>query len=138
MKFRTRKMVAARDLNSNGSLFGGRALEWIDEEAFIFSSCQLGTESVVTRSMSAIKFVASARQGEIVEIGTEALAFGRSSITLRCVMRNMKTKQIITEVDEIVFVRVGADGRPMAHGIDHPLDRELPAQTAVVDMAVGE
>ena len=24
MQFRTRKMIAARDLNSNGSLFGGR------------------------------------------------------------------------------------------------------------------
>ena len=35
MKFYTRKMVAAKDLNSNGSLFGGRLLAWIDEEAFI-------------------------------------------------------------------------------------------------------
>ena len=41
MKFFTRKMVAAKDLNSNGSLFGGRVLSWIDEEAFIFSACQL-------------------------------------------------------------------------------------------------
>ena len=32
MNFRTRKMVAARDLNSNGTLFGGRCLEWIDED----------------------------------------------------------------------------------------------------------
>ena len=32
MKFFTRKMVAAKDLNSNGSLFGGQYY-WIDEEA---------------------------------------------------------------------------------------------------------
>jgi acyl-CoA thioesterase YciA len=135
MKFRTRKMVAARDLNSNGTLFGGRALEWIDEEAFIFTSCQLRTESVVTRSMSAVSFLSSARQGEIVEIGTDAVAFGRTSLTLRCVMRNMRSKEVITEVERIVFVCVDENGRPVAHGIDHPLDRELPAPT---EYAIGE
>lgn len=135
MKFRTRKMVAARDLNSNGTLFGGRALEWLDEEAFIFTSCQLGSESVVTRSMSAIDFVASACQGDIVEIGSEAVAFGRTSLTLRCEMRNMRTKQAITSIDRVVFVRVDANGKAMPHGVDHPLDRELPAQT---DLAIGE
>ena len=44
MQFRTRKMIAARDLNSNGSLFGGRVLGWIDEVAFICASCQLESE----------------------------------------------------------------------------------------------
>lgn len=135
MKFRTRKMVAARDLNSNGSLFGGRALEWLDEEAFIFTSCQLGSESVVTRSMSAIDFVASAQQGDIVEIGSETIAYGRTSLTLRCVMRNMRSKRTITSIDRIVFVRVDDDGKAMPHGIDHPLDRELMAQT---DLVIGE
>ena len=135
MKFRTRKMVAARDLNSNGSLFGGRALEWLDEEAFIFTSCQLGSESVVTRSMSAIDFVASAQQGDIVEIGSETIAFGRTSLTLRCVMRNMRSKRTITSIDRIVFVRVDDDGKAVPHGIDHPLDRELMAQT---DLVIGE
>lgn len=135
MKFRTRKMVAARDLNSNGTLFGGRALEWIDEEAFIFTSCQLASESVVTRSMSTVNFVSSARQGDIVEIGSEAVAFGRTSLTLRCVMRNMRTKQVITAVERIVFVRVDPDGRPVAHGVDHPLDRELSLHP---DQAIGE
>lgn len=63
MQFRTRKMIAARDLNSNGSLFGGRVLGWIDEEAFIYASCQLESESIVTRTMSEINFVATGRQG---------------------------------------------------------------------------
>ena len=64
---------AARDLNSNGSLFGGRCLEWIDEEAFIFTSCQLESDSVVTRSMSEINFLATAQQGDIIEVGMEAM-----------------------------------------------------------------
>ena len=120
MKFRTRKMVAARDLNSNGTLFGGRALAWIDEEAFIYASCQLGSESVVTRSMSQIDFLATARQGDVIEIGMETLAFGHTSITLHCEVRNRRTQKTITAVDRIVFVLVDAEGRPMPHGKGMP------------------
>jgi acyl-CoA hydrolase len=127
MNYRTRKMVAARDLNSNGTLFGGRVLEWIDEEAFIYTACQLDTESVVTHSISEIRFIATARQGDIVEIGVEAISYGRTSITLRCAVRNKRSRQIITEVERIVFVKVDENGRPIPHGKEHPLDRELDA-----------
>jgi acyl-CoA hydrolase len=134
MNFRTRKMVAARDLNSNGTLFGGRCLEWIDEEAFIFTSCQLESESVVTRSMSEINFLATARQGDIIEVGMEATDYGRTSITISCVVRNMRTKQIITAVEKLVFVKVDENGRPVPHGKVHPIDREF----AYNEMLVGE
>jgi acyl-CoA hydrolase len=33
MRFHTRKWVKLEDLNPNNSLFGGRLLQWIDEEA---------------------------------------------------------------------------------------------------------
>jgi len=127
-------MVAARDLNSNGTLFGGRCLEWIDEEAFIFTSCQLESESVVTRSMSEINFLATARQGDIIEVGMEATDYGRTSITISCVVRNMRTKQIITAVEKLVFVKVDENGRPVPHGKVHPIDREF----AYNEMLVGE
>lgn len=126
MKYRTRKMIAARDLNSNGTLFGGRVLDWIDEEAFIFASCQLESTSVVTRTMSEINFVATARQGEVIEVGMEVVSFGRTSITLRCAVRNRQTKQTITAVDRIVFVLVDADGRPVKHGKTHAKESGAP------------
>ena len=109
-------MVAAKDLNSNGTLFGGRALEWIDEEAFIFVSCQLDSDSVVTRSMSEVGFLATARQGDVVEIGMETVGLGHTSITVRCEVRNRRSKQIITTVERIVFVMVDSEGRPTPHG----------------------
>ncbi len=115
MRYRTRKMVAARDLNSNGTLFGGRVLAWIDEEAFIFVACQLDSPSIVTRSMSEVEFVSTARQGDLIEIGTEVVTIGRTSITVRCAVRNRRTQQIITRVERIVFVRVDSAGRPIPH-----------------------
>jgi len=115
MKFYTRKMVAAKDLNSNGSLFGGRLLAWIDEEAFIFSACQLKDDSVVTRYISKIEFLSTARIGDIVEIGMEVVDMGRTSITLGCLVRKKGTDTIITQIDKIVFVLVGRDGKPKPH-----------------------
>ena len=115
MKFYTRKMVAAKDLNSNGSLFGGRLLAWIDEEAFIFSACQLKDDSVVTRYISNIEFLSTARIGDIIEIGMEVVDMGRTSITLTCHVRKKGTDTIITQIDKIVFVLVGRDGKPKPH-----------------------
>lgn len=116
MRYRTRKVVAAKDLNANGSLFGGQMLAWIDEEAYIVASSQIDSPSVVTRSMSEVNFLASARLGDIVEIGVAAVALGRTSITVECDVRNLRTQESITRVDRIVFVHVDAEGKPRPHG----------------------
>ncbi len=117
MKYFTRKMIAHKDLNSNGTLFGGRVLDWIDEEAYIYCSCQLNNDRVVTRSMSNIDFLNSAIRGDIIEIGMETVSLGKTSITISCDVRNKRTEQTITSVDKIVFVNLGPDGKPAIHGV---------------------
>lgn len=117
MKYFTRKMIAHKDLNSNGTLFGGRVLDWIDEEAYIYCSCQLDNDRVVTRSMSNIDFLHSAIRGDIIEIGMETVNIGTTSITIRCDVRNKRTEQVITSVEQIVFVNLGPDGKPAPHGV---------------------
>ena len=116
MKYFTRKMIAHKDLNSNGTLFGGRVLDWIDEEAYIYCSCQLDNDRVVTRSMSNIDFHYSAIRGDIIEIGMETISIGKTSIAIKCDVRNKRTEKTITSVDKIVFVNLGPDGKPSAHG----------------------
>jgi|TARA_B110000263_G_C15276444_1_gene496096 acyl-CoA thioesterase YciA len=116
MKYFTRKMIAHKDLNSNGTLFGGRVLDWIDEEAYIYCSCQLDNDRVVTRKMSGIDFTSSAMRGDIIEIGMQTTKIGRTSITISCDVRNKKTSKTITSVEEIVFVNLGPNGKPAAHG----------------------
>ena len=69
MRFHTRKWVKPEDLNPNGTLFGGRLLAWIDEEAALYATIQLENSKVVTKYMSEINFMSSANQGDIVEIG---------------------------------------------------------------------
>ena len=121
MLFRTRKMISAKDLNSNGTLFGGRVLAWIDEEAFIFATCQIGSEKLVTKMISKVEFVSTERIGDIIEIGTELISLGTTSLTLSCVVRNKKTTNIITQVSDLVFVHVDSNGTPKPHGITEPI-----------------
>lgn len=116
MNFYTRKWVKPEDLNAHGTLFGGSLLAWIDEEAAIYTIIQLGTKGVVTKFMSEINFISSARQGDIIELGMKAIHFGRTSITLTCHVRNKITQKFILTIEKIVFVSVDELGQPTPHG----------------------
>jgi acyl-CoA hydrolase len=116
MIFRTRKLIKPEDLNPRGTLFGGELLRWIDEEAAIFCMCQLDTKNIVTKIMSEIDFISTAKVGEVIEIGCELISFGTTSITISCAVRNKDSHRLITKIDKIVFVTVDDDGKPTAHG----------------------
>ena len=70
MRFLSRRLVMPNDLNYANSLFGGRALEWIDEEAAIYAICQLETNCLVTKHIGEISFESAAMQGDVVEFGS--------------------------------------------------------------------
>ena len=116
MRFHTRKWVKPEDLNANGTLFGGRLLEWIDEEAALYTIIQLENPKVVTKYISEIDFKASAKQGDIIEIGIDVVNFGRASLTLSCEVRNKMTRETIITISNIVMVNVGVDGKAKSHG----------------------
>ncbi|WP_305982114.1 acyl-CoA thioesterase [Roseivirga thermotolerans] len=126
MNFHTRKWVKPEDLNPNGTLFGGSLLAWIDEEAALYAVVQLENKHVVTKFISEINFISAPRQGDIIEIGIEAVAFGTTSITMRCEVRNKITREDILSIDKIIMVNLGEDGKPKAHGktkIEYVKDR---------------
>ena len=116
MKYRTRKLIKPEDLNPRKTLFGGKILQWIDEEAAIFAICQLGSPNIVTKAMSAINFVSTAVNGDIIEFGTTLVKVGNTSITIACDVRNKITKQTIVRIDEIVFVLLDEECKPKSHG----------------------
>lgn len=116
MKFHTRKWVKPEDLNPNGTLFGGRLLAWIDEEAALYAVIQLENNKVVTKYMSEINFMSSAKTGDIIEIGIEVVKFGKTSIVLDCIVRNKMTRETIITVDNIVLVNLDENGKPAPHG----------------------
>ena len=126
MKFHTRKWVKPEDLNPNGSLFGGKLLSWIDEEAALYTCIQFDNKKVVTKFMTEINFMSSAKQGDIIEIGIEVVKFGRTSINLRCEVRNKMTHETIIAIESIVLVNLDENGKPSPHGktqVEYVADR---------------
>ena len=117
MEFRTRKIIMPAHLNGAGNLFGGQALAWIDEEAAVYAACQLGDSNVVTKFISDINFQSPGKLNDIVEIGCDVVGTGRTSITIRCVLRNKTTKRDMLTVDRMVFVLLDSEGRPKEHGL---------------------
>lgn len=116
MRFHTRKWVKPEDLNPNGTLFGGRLLEWIDEEAALYAIIQLENPKTVTKFMSEINFRSSAQKGDIIEIGLEAVKFGKTSLTLACEVRNKMTRETIITIDSIIMVSLDKNGKSKPHG----------------------
>lgn len=117
MIFSTRKHVKPPDLSPSGALMGGVLMEWIDEEASIFVICQLNNNKVVTKYMSEVEFVSPAFRGDIIEIGCELLSLGRTSVTLKCLVRVQGTETVVVTIDKIVFVNMDGNGRAKPHGL---------------------
>lgn len=115
-----RKWVKPEDLNQHGALFGGRLLQWVDEDAAILAVTQLGTVDVVTRYLSAVDFVGRADRGDLLELDFCVESFGRTSITFSCVVENAVTGADVLRLDRIVFVAVDAAGMPRPHGRTAP------------------
>lgn len=116
MKFYSRKLIKPGDLNANNTLFGGALLRWIDEEAGIYAMTKLDTKKIVTKFISEINFVNSAKQGDVIEIGLAFTSIGRTSITFSCMVRNVFSKKTIISIDKLVFVKIDNNERPTAHG----------------------
>ena len=66
--------------------------------------------------MSEINFINAPVQGDIIELGIEATHFGRTSLTLRCMVRNKLNHLDVLTVDRIVMVNLGVEGKPSPHG----------------------
>ena len=117
MRFLSRKLVQPGDLNANNTLFGGRCLAWVDEEAAIYAAIETRHKKVVTKSISAINFVAPAFQGDVIEIGIALKRIGKTSITLEVQVRDLTTQRVIVNIDEMVFVCVDENGKPVRHSL---------------------
>jgi len=117
MRFLTRKLVMPGDLNPAGTLFGGTALSWVDEAAAIYVMSEIKHYRLVTKKMSEVIFNAPAYQGDMIEIGVALKKLGQTSVTVEVEVRNQRTKEVIANIDEVVFVCLDEDRKPTKHGM---------------------
>lgn len=124
-----RKLVMPEDENPAKRLFGGRLMQWADEAAALYAMCQMRTKSVVTLKISEILFKNPALSGDILEFWTRNKKVGKTSLTVECVVSRKDVSLARAErlppddpssiilSCEFVFVSLGADGKPAAHGM---------------------
>ncbi len=115
--YRSRRWVKPEDLNANSTLFGGTLLAWISEEAASMAIIDLENNKIVSKHMSAIDFLSTAKQSDIIEIQLKITRYGTSSITMSCQVFNTMTNELIITVESITMVNLGEDGKPAAHGV---------------------
>lgn len=103
------------DLNSAGTIFGGRLVAWIDEGTAIYASCQMNARRIVTKKISELIFNQPAKLGDMLEIWCKVVHPGRTSLT----------------ISTIVTRRSFADDPREGHRGDHLNEYALKAETEI-------
>lgn len=119
---RITKLVFPQDTNPLGTLYGGTALQWMDEVAFL-AATRYARRQVVTVSMDRVDFKVPIPQGSIVELIGEVIETGRTSMVVRVrilIEDPMAGTQELAIEGRLIMVAVNAAMKPVA--ISQPAD----------------
>jgi acyl-CoA hydrolase len=76
-------LVRPEHLNHHGFLFGGRLLEWLDEQAYICAISNLKPEAnLVTVAIDRVEFKFSVEEGSLLRFQSQIAHVGRTSVTV--------------------------------------------------------
>lgn len=113
---KSRVLMMPRDTNAAGTIFGGVILSYIDQAGAEEAICQ-GARRVVTVAMNEVVFQEPVYVGDLVSFYTELISVGRTSVTVKVLVRSARRFNRDVTVDvtkaEISYVNVDGDGRPI-------------------------
>ncbi len=107
-------LVRPEHLNHHGFLFGGRLLEWLDEQAYIAAISQLKPEAnLVTVAIDRVEFRYSVVQGSLLRFRSMPVHVGRTSLTVftQVYLRRQRADQEIFRA-YVSFVCLDRQARP--------------------------
>jgi len=110
-----RIVLLPRDTNSQGTIFGGVILSYIDMAGAIEAHRHTGMDRFVTVAMREVIFHQPVFVGDLVSFYSETIRVGNTSITVRVVVEaerygGPKEKLRVTEA-EVIYVAVDEAGR---------------------------
>jgi len=112
---RITKLVFPQDTNPIGTLYGGTAMKWMDEVAFL-TATRFARRQVVTVSMDRVDFKTPIPRGNIVELIGEVTRVGNTSVTVTVsILREdpLSGTQELAIQGELVMVAVDDRMQPM-------------------------
>ncbi|HEV2903763.1 MAG TPA: hotdog domain-containing protein [Pyrinomonadaceae bacterium] len=106
-----------RDTNSQGTIFGGVILSYIDMAGAIEAHRRTGMERFVTVALREVIFHQPVFVGDLVSFYSETVKVGTTSITTRVVVEAERygspgVKARVTEA-EVIYVAVDREGKKM-------------------------
>jgi acyl-CoA hydrolase len=108
--------VFPQDTNSQGNLFAGTLVGWMDRCA-AYAAMRQARGTVVTAAMDEITFRIPIVQGDLVEIDGVVESIGRTSMRVKLDVWRERIEDGTRElcvVGHFTLVAVGRDGRPVA------------------------
>ena len=108
--------VFPQDTNSQGNLFAGTLVGWMDRCA-AYAAMRQARGTVVTAAMDEITFRSAIVQGDLVEIEGVVERIGRTSMRVKLDVWRERIEDGTRElcvVGHFTLVAVGRDGRPVA------------------------
>ncbi|TVQ14936.1 MAG: acyl-CoA thioesterase [Bacteroidetes bacterium] len=109
------RVVMPRYLNDNGDLFGGDAMKWMDEVAYI-AARKYTNQKLVTVTVEKIRFLKPLKAGDFIEIRAEVKELRGVKLMVQVVIEKgiQNPEEIIIAMDAMfVFAAVDENGRPV-------------------------
>lgn len=109
------KVIFPQDLNNNGVLFGGLAMQWMDEVAYI-TATRFTRKKMVTVTVSKVNFIAPVLPNVIVEISgsVQRVSSAKMEILVEIYQEDMYSDSRIKSIDAIfTFAAVDENNKPV-------------------------
>jgi len=112
-----------RDTNSQGTIFGGVILSYIDTAGAIEAHRHTMMERFVTVAMREVIFHKPVLVGDLVSFYAETVLVGKTSITVRVIVEAerlaFKSERIRVTEAEVIYVAVDKNGQKVKIGDGH-------------------
>ncbi len=109
-----------RDTNSQGTIFGGVILSYIDTAGAIEAHRHTMRERFVTVAMREVIFHKPVRVGDLVSFYAKTIHVGKTSITVRVIVEaerlGLKSERIRVTEAEVIYVAVDKNGQKVKIG----------------------
>ena len=105
-----------RDTNSQGTIFGGVILSYIDMAGAIEAHRCTGMDRFVTVAMREVIFHAPVFVGDLVSFYSETIKVGNTSITTRVVVEAIRYEghqRVQVTQAEVIYVAVDREGKKL-------------------------
>ncbi|MBN1990672.1 MAG: acyl-CoA thioesterase [Bacteroidales bacterium] len=109
------KVVFPSDLNNNDTLFGGLAMQWMDQIAYI-AAIRFARKKMVTVSVGSIKFSEPVKPGVIIEIKAKVVTVkaARLNVLVEIFQETIASDTSKKSVEALfTFAAVDESGKPV-------------------------